>query len=121
MTPAQQVQAYIAAQPPAARKHLKALRSAIRAAAPDAEDAWSYRIPAFRLEKRILVWYAGWKEHVSLYPIGPEILKRLGVDPKQYAISKGTIKFPLNRPIPVSLVKRLVKAKVADLLGRARA
>jgi len=121
MTPAEQVRAYIAAQPSGARRHLKALRSAIRAAAPEAEDAWSYSIPAVRLEKRILVWYAGWKEHVSLYPIGPEILKPLGVDPKRFATSKGTIKFPLARPLPVTLVRRLVKAKVAALRGQERA
>lgn len=115
------MRAYAATLPPATRRAFKTLRGAIRAAAPGAVDAWSYSIPALRLGERILVWYAGWKEHVSLYPIGPGILKALGIDGKRYKVSKGTIRFPLERPIPVGLVKRLVKARSAELRGRERA
>lgn len=120
MTPAQQIRAYLAAQPPAARKHLKTLQSAIRAAAPDAIDAFSYSMPAVRLDGRLLLGYAGWKEHVSLYPFGPDALTLIGADASRFKTSKGTIQFPLDRPIPVALVKRLVKARAARLRGRER-
>jgi len=103
---------YFAALPPHARRYLKAVRAAIRAAAPDANEVISYSIPAFKVDGRMLVWYAAWTEHVGMYPIGPGIVSSIAAA-KRYSTSKGTIRFPLNKPVPVALVKRLVRARVA--------
>jgi uncharacterized protein YdhG (YjbR/CyaY superfamily) len=117
---AEKARAYLAALPPEARRALQKLRAAVLAAAPKAEESFSYGIPGFRLEGKALVWYAAWKQHCSLYPIGPAIVRSLGAAAEGYETAKGTIRFPLREPPPASLVKRLVRARVAELRARGK-
>jgi uncharacterized protein YdhG (YjbR/CyaY superfamily) len=111
------VAAYIAAQKPDTRAALTRLRRAIQAAAPRAEACISYQIPAFRLDGRMLVWFGAATSHCSFFP-GAYPIVACKRDLKKYKTSKGTIRFAPDRPLPVALVRKLVKARIAERAGR---
>ena len=110
---------YIAAAPAAVRPILKGIRRIARAAAPEAEELISYRMPAFRLH-RILIYFAAFKSHIGMFPpvSGDAKLER---DLEPYAGPKGNLKFPLDRPIPYALIKRIVQLRVKQELSRMSA
>jgi uncharacterized protein YdhG (YjbR/CyaY superfamily) len=110
-----QTRAYLAALAPQSRRELKKVSALIRAAAPGVTEAFSYGIPGFRLDGQPLFWYAGWKTHWSLYPMSASIRRSLGDTLDGYEMSKGTIRFPLGEPVPAALVRRLIKARVAEI------
>jgi len=118
---AEKVQAYFERLPPNARKVLRKLRAAVRAEAPGTVEGVSYGIPGLKLDGQVVVWYAGWKNHVSLYPMVGAIKSTLGPALDKYEMSKGTIRFPLTEPLPLTLVRRIVKIRLADARERSAA
>ena len=106
------VDEYLAAQAPASRKILGELRAIIKSAAPKAEEVISYNMPAFK-QHGVLVYYAGNKNHTGFYPTGGPI-KVFTKELETYTTSKGAIQFPHDRPIPVSLVKKIVKLRIKE-------
>ncbi len=108
------IDAYIAAAPAEARATLEKLRKTIRAAAPNAEEAISYQIPTFKL-RRPLVAFAAFKNHCSFFPMSYAVIKAHKDELAPYETSKGTIRFPPDRPLPAKLVTKMVKARIAEL------
>ena len=114
------VEAYLAGVREPARTTLEKIRAMIRAAAPrEATEAISYRIPSFQY-KGALVWYAAFKNHCSFFPMDLSLMGEFGEELKKYKTSKGTIQFPVDRPLPEALVTRIVKARVAANEAKGR-
>jgi uncharacterized protein YdhG (YjbR/CyaY superfamily) len=110
---------YIAGFPPAVQKILQTLRQTIRKAAPTAEESISYQIPTFVLCGSSLVHFAAFKNHIGLYPRKATIAK-FKKELSRYEQSKGTIRFPLDEPLPRGLISRIVKFRVKENLERAK-
>jgi uncharacterized protein YdhG (YjbR/CyaY superfamily) len=108
---------YISAFPEDIQEKLQNIRLTIREAAPDAEETISFQMPAFR-QNGILVYFAAFKNHISFFPTSSGI-EKFKMDLAAYEGSKGTVKFPLDKPIPYDLISRIVKFRVEENLRKA--
>jgi len=111
---------YIAGFPNAVQEILEAIRMRIRKAAPDAKETVKYGIPTFILQGKNLVHFGAWKEHVGFYPT-PTGIEKFKKELSGYEGAKGSVKFPLDKPIPFALITRIVKFRVGEHLDRAAA
>ncbi|MCI0353198.1 MAG: DUF1801 domain-containing protein [Acidobacteriales bacterium] len=114
------VDQYIAAQPQAVQGVLERVRSVIRKAVPAAEEVISYQIPAYKLHGDRIIYFAGWKQHFSLYPAGARLVAAFKNELKNYEISKGTIRFPLAESVPDKLIERIAKYRAKEVAGREK-
>ncbi|MCC7043323.1 MAG: DUF1801 domain-containing protein [Acidobacteria bacterium] len=114
------VREYLASLTPDARKALRAVRSAVRAAVPAATEHFSYGVPGFRLDGQPLIWYAAFARHFSLYPMGTAIRQKHAAALKGFGTATGTIRFPLADPVPLALVAKLVRARAVEARAEAK-
>ena len=115
---AKDIDGYLASLPAKPRAGLQKLRTTIRTIVPDAEEGLSYGMPAFRLGGRPLIAFAAAKEHSSLYPMSASVIRALAPELERYETSKGTVRFPPDRPPPARLVAKILKARIAELQPR---
>jgi uncharacterized protein YdhG (YjbR/CyaY superfamily) len=117
--PPRDVDEYLAAVPEPARSTLNRVRAAIRAEVPaETTEIISYGIPAFKYN-RVLVWLAAFKDHCSLFPTA-EVIRMFQEELKGYSVSKGTIHFATDKPLPAALVRKMVRARLAQNESRKR-
>jgi len=113
-TDSDRVDEYIAGFPPQTRTHLAELRELIKMAAPGATETISYAIPTFDLNGKHLVHFGGFKNHVGLYPT-PSGARAFGQELSAYKHGKGSVRFPLDRPLPTDLIRRIVEFRVKEI------
>jgi len=111
---ANDVDGYLASIPEDARAALGKLRTAIKAAAPGATEVISYQVPTFKYRGRPLVSFGAAKEHCSFYIMSPGVVEAYAADLEGYVLGKGSIQFSPAKPLPAPLVKKLVKARIAE-------
>jgi len=112
------VTAYIASQPTASQTILKRVRKTIHDAVPTAEELISYKMPTYKLHGRTMLYFAGWKQHYSLYPATDRVVAAFKDELAPYEVRKGTIRFPLSQPVPVKLIARIAKFRAKEVGSR---
>jgi len=115
-----EVDAYIEGLPEARREPMRALRATARAAAPDAEEVITYRMPGLKLGGRFLVSYDAFKAHYSVFPASDGVVQGLGDEVAPHVAGRGTLRFPADRPLPVDLIRRIVEIRVAEVAAEGR-
>ena len=117
---AKTVDEYLAEVPEPARNTLQKIRATIRACAPaGTTEVISYRIPAFKSPRGMLMWYAAFSDHCSLFPTA-SVMDAFKKELRDYRVSKGTRHFPFDRPLPAILIKKMLKARGAEIEGKKR-
>ena len=111
----------LAAFGPEQRAALEKLRRVVRAAAPGAVECVSYGLPAFKLDGRGLIALGGWKHHCALYPMSGQVLAELADDLDKYECEKGTIRFPPSKPLPATLVRKILKLRMREIAAKRKA
>lgn len=104
---------YISAQPEKTREVLNKLRKTIKGLAPEAKESMSYGMPGYKLKKKPLIYFAGWKDHVGIYPT-PGGMDAFETELKPYRTGKGTAQFPLDQPFPYELIKKILKFRIEE-------
>ena len=117
---AQNIDEYIAGFPIEVRVKLEKIRATIRKAAPQAEEVISYQIPAFRFVGRPFIYFAAYKNHLSVYP-APRGVAEFAEELAGYEGGKGTVQFPLDQPVPYDLIRRIAKFRVKEYQEKAAA
>ena len=107
---------YIASQPPKARAALRKVRAAMRKALPRAEEVISYQIPAYKLNDRVVIYFAGWREHYSIDPAQRRLVAAFKERLAPYEVNnKGTIRFPLSEPVPARLIQDIARFRAKEV------
>jgi uncharacterized protein YdhG (YjbR/CyaY superfamily) len=114
------VNEYIRTFPKNVQEILEKIRQIIKEAAPGAEELISYQIPAFKLKGKYLIYFAGWKNHIGVYPISSGMESSIKELSEYYTSGKGTAQFPLNKPMPFPLIKKIVKHRIKENLEREK-
>ena len=116
------VDAYLAGLDPDRRERIETIRRTVAAAAPDAVESIAYQMPAFRSHGgQFLVSFGAWKRHDSLFPASDAVVRELGSELTPYLAGKGTIRFPVDRSIPVATIERIVAVRLAENAAAERA
>ncbi len=111
---------YIASQPEALQGVLRRVRSAIRKAVPGAEEVISYKMPTYTLHGARLLHFAVWKQHCSIYAATEQVVAAFQAELAAYEVEKGTIRFPLSKPIPVNLIGRIAEFRATEIAERQK-
>lgn len=111
------IDAYIAAQPPVTQTALRAIRAAIQRGMPNAQETIAYSIPAYRLNGRLVLYFAGWKRHCAVYPVSAPMRRALGEELAPHAAAKDSLHFPLGKPVPEPLIERIAAFRAAEGYG----
>jgi uncharacterized protein YdhG (YjbR/CyaY superfamily) len=111
---------YIGSKPKDVQATLKLVRATIRKAVPRAKEVISYQIPAYKMDGMPVLYFAGWKNHYSLYPMSEALVAEFKKELAPYETSKGTLRLPLSEPVPVKLIERIARFRASQLVEREK-
>lgn len=114
--PAKSVDEYLSSIPDDARMVLESLRTLIKSIVPDVTETISYGMPTFKYKGKAFAGFAAFKEHCSYFPMSGSVVEKLKGDLKSYTTTRGTVHFPIDKPLPATLVKKLIKTRLSELL-----